>query len=146
MGGGASGDGNLDGNDVANAPNHSVILGAVVTKPLSANLEGTLRFDYIYESEKWMQSANFNKLDGRQLANLRLSIGSDAWTLTGYVNNLLDDDTPWSSLNFVDFGNTVDVTDASGNVVGANQAELWALNPQRGRNVGVEFQYRIGGF
>ncbi|UCG71364.1 MAG: TonB-dependent receptor [Chromatiales bacterium] len=141
-----TGNGDLDGNDVANAPNHSVILGAVVTKPLSGNLEGTLRFDYIYESEKWMQSANFNKLDSRQLANLRLSIGSDAWTLTGYVNNLLDDDTPWSSLNFVDFGNTVDVTDASGNVVGANQAELWALNPQRGRNVGVEFQYRIGGF
>lgn len=141
-----TGNGDLEGNEVANAPNHQLILGAQVTKPLNSKLEGTLRFDYVYESEKWMQSANFNRLGDRKLANLRLGIGGDAWTLTGYVNNLLDDDTPWAAVNFVDFANTVPVTDAAGNVVGENQAEIWALNPMRGRNFGVEFQYRIGGF
>lgn len=141
-----TGNGDLDGNEVANAPKHQVILGAVVTKQLSSEFEGTFRFDYIYESDKWMQSANFNEIGDRKLANLRVGIGNRNWTLTGYLNNLLDDDTPWASLNFVDFGNTVDVVDPGGNVVGSNQAELWSLNPQRGRNYGVEFQYRMGGF
>ena len=140
-----TGNGDLEGNKVANAPKHSGNLGIVVTKPVAWDLDAQLRFDYIYESEKWMQSANFNKLDERELVNMRLSLGNDTWTLTGYVNNLLDDDTPWSALNFVDFGNTVDVLDAGGNVVGSNQGELWSLNPQRGRNFGLEFTYRIGG-
>jgi outer membrane receptor protein involved in Fe transport len=141
-----TGDGDLEGNEVANAPKHSGNLGIVVTKPVSRDYEASLRFDYLYESEKWMQSANFNKLDEREIVNMRLSFGNEAWTLTGYVNNLLDEDTPWSALNFVDFANTVDVLDAGGNVVDTNRGELWSLNPMRGRNFGVEFIYRIGGY
>ena len=127
--------GDLEGNNVANAPKHSVVLGAVATRDVSAELEATLRFDYVFESERYVQSANFNKLDDRRIANVRLGIGNGEWTLTGYVNNLLDDDTPWAALNFVDFANQV----------GGNQAEFWSLNPQRGRNYGLEFNYRFGG-
>jgi len=129
------GDGDLSGNSVANAPKHSVILGFLATQQVNSDLDATLRFDYVFETERYAQSANFNKLGDRKLANLRLGIGNDAWTLTGYVNNLLDDDTPWSALNFVDFGRQV----------GGNQAELWSLNPSRGRNFGAEFNYRFGG-
>jgi outer membrane receptor protein involved in Fe transport len=130
------GDGELEGNEVANAPKHSVVLGVMATRPINAELEASLRFDYIYESDRYVQSGNFNKLDDRKLANMRLGIGTEAWTLTGYVNNLLDDDTPWAALNFVDFANQV----------GGNQAEFWSLNPNRGRNFGLEFNYRFIGF
>ncbi len=133
-----TGDGDLDGNTVPGAPKESLILGAVVTKPLSNGLDSTFRVDYIFESDQWAQAANFNKLDRRKLVNMRLGVGNQNWTLTGYVNNLLDDDTPWGALNFVDFSRTVGAN--------ANSGELWSLSPQRGRNFGMEFQYRIGGF
>jgi outer membrane receptor protein involved in Fe transport len=130
-----TGDGDLKGKEVPGAPEQSLILGAVVTKPMGAALDATFRVDYVYESDQWVQAANFTKLGDRKLANLRLSVGSENWTLTGYLNNLLDDDTPWAALNFVDFGRTV----------GGNQGELWSLSPQRGRNAGLEFQYRFNG-
>ncbi len=82
-----------------------------------------------------MQAANFNKLGSRTLLNMRLGVEGDNWTLTGYVNNLLDDATPLAALNFVDFNRSWP---------NGENGELWSLNPQRGRHFGIEFQYRVG--
>ncbi len=97
----------------------------------------------MYESERWSQAANFGKIPERTLVNLRLGVESERWTLGGYVTNLLDEDAPLATLNFVNFndgtGGATGVTLSNGEV-----ANMWALNPQRGREWGVEFQYRVG--
>jgi outer membrane receptor protein involved in Fe transport len=86
--------------------------------------------------------------------NLRAGVRSDSWTLTFYVRNLLDDDTPLSVFNFVNFAadpiETPDYPDDDPNKPGQeaeNNGEypnMYALNPQRGRDIGMEFQWRFG--
>lgn len=132
-----TGNGDLKGKEVSGAPNHSLVLGMVATSQVTPRLEGFLRADYVYESEKWNQSANFNKIGSRNLANLRLGVQTENWTLTAYVTNLLDDDTPVAALDFFDFGDSL----ANGEA-----PKLYSLNPQRGRNYGLELSYRFGAF
>ncbi len=132
-----TGNPDISGKTIPNAPRHSVVFGGVVTAAVSPTLEAFLRSDYVYESERFTQAANFNKLGSRTLLNMRLGVEGENWTLTGYVNNLLDDATPLAALNFVDFNRSWP---------NGENGELWSLNPQRGRHFGIEFQYRVGGF
>lgn len=131
----ATGGGDLKGKETPTSPNHSAALGLVATSQISQSLDGVFRADYIYESERWVQSANFGKLDERKLVNLRLGVESDQWSLSGYVNNLLDDDTPWAAATFVDFTTLLPNGAAP---------TFYSLNPSRGRHYGLEFQYRFG--
>ncbi len=132
-----TGDPDLRGKEIPTAPNHSLVLGFDVSNRIGQDLEAFLRTDFIYESETWNQAANVNKIGERKLVNLRLGLRTDTWTLTGYVNNLLDDDTPYAALDFFDFGKPLS---------NGEFPKLWSLNPQRPRYYGVEFIYRFGPF
>ena len=74
--------------------------------------------------------------ENARLVNLRLGLRTERWTLTGYVRNLTDDDTPVSVLNFVNFA----VDEAANGV----QPNMYAPTPQRSRDVGLEFQWYFG--
>jgi len=159
------GDGNLAGKTLPDAPAHSVILGFDTRAQLSASLMGFLRSDFLYESKKYTRAANFATIGERKVVNFRTGIEADAWTLTFYVRNLLDNDTPRALFNFVDFAaqkkgqgpegsgqyDFVDLTSPFNGtidtVAGAQNNSLYpnmgGLNPQRGRDVGLEFQYRF---
>ncbi len=133
--GALTGNSDLKGKEIPTAPNHSLVVGFVATNQVTPDIEGFLRTDYIFESEQWVQAANVNKIDDRNLVNLRFGVQSTTWTLTAYVNNLLDDDTPYAALDFFDFGKQLSNGEAP---------KLWALNPQRPRHYGIEFTYRFG--
>jgi outer membrane receptor protein involved in Fe transport len=128
--------GNVAGFRISNSPEHSVILGVLASAPLTGNLGAFARSDFIYESDRFTQSANFSRVGERKILNMRLGIEADRWTLTGYVRNLLDDTTPESALNFVDF-------DPANTLQNGNMPNLWGLNPRRGRDWGLELQYRF---
>ena len=149
------GDGDLTGRTIPNSPQHSVIFGFDATAQVSGGLEGFFRGDFLYESEHFTSSSNFGTLGDRKNVNLRAGVRSDNWTLTLYVRNLTDDDTPLSVFNFVNFAADPIVTppypddhptkpgqEAENNGEFPN---MYALNPQRGRDVGMEFQWRFGG-
>jgi outer membrane receptor protein involved in Fe transport len=148
------GDGDLKGNTIPTSPQHSLIFGFDATTQVSTGLEGFLRGDFLYDDEYYIASANFGKLGDRKNVNLRAGVRSDSWTLTFYVRNLLDDDTPLSVFNFVNFAadpiETPDYPDDDPNKPGQeaeNNGEypnMYALNPQRGRDIGMEFQWRFG--
>ncbi len=139
----STGNGDLAGKEIASTPKHQLALGAVVRKPLHEDRELFFRTDYIYESDRWSQSANFGQISERTLVNLRLGMEADRWSIGGFVTNLLNDDAPLATLNFVNFDDGLaglsGVTLANGNV-----ANMWSLNPQRGREWGVELSYRFG--
>jgi outer membrane receptor protein involved in Fe transport len=173
------GDGNLAGKTLPDSPAHQLVLGFDMRAQLSPSLGGFLRGDYLYESMKYTRPANFGNIGSRGLINFRTGIDGDAWTLTFYIRNLLDEDTPIALFNFVDFAaqkkgqapgatgqyDFVDLADGTpmngtistrppdpGNpdpalVLGAaNDGEvpnMGALNPQPGRDLGLEFQYRF---
>ena len=149
------GDGDLTGNTIPNSPQHSVVFGFDLATQVGASLEGFLRSDFLYESQHFTSSSNFGTLGDRKNVNLRAGVRSDNWTLTFYVRNLTDDDTPLSVFNFVNFAADTIVTppypddhptkpgqEAENNGEFPN---MYALNPQRGRDFGMEFQWRFGG-
>lgn len=159
----STGNGDLAGNRVPNVPKHTLILGANITAPLTSELTLFITPDFVLNSKRYTAANNFSWMGNDKTLNLRAGIEADRWTLTGYVRNLTDDNTPVAVLDFFNFG-SVDIQplrdagliDAYGNlrnspITGdatddANNAKdprLYGINPKRGRDVGVEFQYRF---
>ena len=129
-----TGSGDLAGKEIPNAPRNSAVLGLVATTQVTTAVDALLRADYVYESDRWTQAGNFNRLDERKLVNVRLGLEAGNWGVTGYVNNLLDDDTPWTAPDFVDFQRSL----ANG-----SSPRMWSMNPMRGRHYGLELSYRF---
>lgn len=69
------------------------------------------------------------------------------WSLTAYVRNLTDDDTPVSSMAFNNFAiNPIFTTPGAPNdsTNSAVYPRLYSVIPRRGRDYGLEFRYRFG--
>ena len=128
--------GNVKGFRISNTPENTVILGAVATNQVTTTIDGFIRADILYESNRFTNSANFSKLDEREMVNIRTGLETDSWTLTLYVRNLTDDTTPHASLSFPDF-------DLANKLENGLEPDLWGLSPRRGRDWGMEFQYRF---
>lgn len=135
------GAGNVAGNQLSNNPKHSFILGAVLNKQLTGSMEAFSRIDFAYESPRMVDETNLLKLSRRQLLNWRAGVEADRWKVTAYVTNLLDDDTPTAASNFVNF---LEELDNSTPLSPVNE-NLWTMNPNRGRNWGIELLFRFGG-
>jgi iron complex outermembrane receptor protein len=142
-----TGDGNVKGRRIPSSPEHSAVLGVVVSKPVGPDWTALFRTDVSYESERYVDPANFLRIGARTLVNLRFGAESADWRVAAYVRNLLDDDTPVAALTFLNFGygplapGPDDVFDTSDDVY----PNMFALNPQRGRDYGIEVTYRFGG-
>jgi len=130
------GDGNIDGKTIPYAPKHSLVLALDAMAQVGSTLDGFIRADFLYETRRYIRSDNLNWVGEREVVNLRTGLQSDDWTLTFYVRNLTDDDTPITALTFVNFA-----TDMYPN---GEFPSMSALQPFPGRDWGVEFQYRFG--
>jgi outer membrane receptor protein involved in Fe transport len=141
-----TGNGDVSGKWIPSAPEHSVVLGAVLSKPLSEETTFTFRADLAYESKRYIQTSNLAYIGERTLVNLRSGVETGNWTVTAYVRNLMDDETPVAGLTFVNFGYGAIAPGIDG-VYGSNDdiyPNMVSLNPQRGRDYGIEVGYRFG--
>jgi len=128
--------GNVSGHRVPNTPAHQVILGGRFGMPVRDSIGAFLRADFVYESDRAALVDNFGRIDSRELLNLRLGLEHEAWSLSLYGKNILDNDTPTAVLSFFDF-------DAANELSNGEAPRTYGLNPQRGRDWGIEFQYRF---
>ncbi len=133
------GDGNVAGFRLPNNPEHSVVLGAVYTDQLTSSLGWFGRTDLAYETSRKIDPTNLGYMDNRALLNVRLGLESEAWKLTLYMTNLLDDDTPTAFSDFINFMEEEGSTFANG-----APKNIWTMNPNRGFNWGLEMAYRFG--
>jgi iron complex outermembrane receptor protein len=141
-----TGNGDLSGKTIPSAPEHNAVLGAIVTAPAGETLTLTVRTDIVLESERETMPGNFAQIPNRTLVNLRAGLGNERWTVTAYVRNLTDDQTPLAALDFLDFLHAP-ISRGTDNVPGSSDdvyANIWSLNPQRGRDWGLEIQYNFG--
>ena len=136
------GDGDLSGYTIPNSPQHNVVFGFDASTQVSMDLEGFMRTDFQYESKRYTAPSNFGYIGERKIVNLRLGLRSERWTLTGYVRNLTDDDTPVSVLNFVNFSYN-EIAEHPGTEANI-YPNMYAPTPQRGRDIGLEFQWLFG--
>ena len=131
--------------------------------PLPSGLTLFITPDFVLNSKRYTSANNFSWIGNDQTLNLRAGVEADRWTLTGYVRNLTDDNTPVAVLDFYNFGsvdiqplrdaglidaygnlrNSPNTGDATADVNNAKDPRLYGINPKRGRDVGLEFQYRF---
>ncbi|MFQ5634805.1 MAG: TonB-dependent receptor, partial [Gammaproteobacteria bacterium] len=137
------GDGNISGNTIPDSPRHSAVFGFDASARAGVKTEAFVRADFLLESKRYVGASNLNYIGDRRIANLRAGLRGETWTLTGYVRNLLNDDTPLAVFNFVNFATDPISTVPGADNDGANTL-MYALNPQRERDAGVEFTYRFG--
>lgn len=81
------------GNMLEGAPKHSLQLGGEVRGDISANLGWFVDTDIRYTSKRYTSFENYLYMEPYWTADLRAGLKSEKWTITAYVNNLLDDDT-----------------------------------------------------
>jgi iron complex outermembrane receptor protein len=147
-----NGSNNVAGNSIPNNPKHSVVTALNYARNFTANVGWFARTDYIWESKRYVDAANFMTIPDRDIWNGRVGLESDRWTVTAWVDNILDDQTPTAIPNFLYFpdsgvswanknrNGTTGTNCASGNRC---MVESWAASPQRGRNYGLDVIFRF---
>ncbi|TDJ43066.1 MAG: TonB-dependent receptor [Gammaproteobacteria bacterium] len=148
--------GNVSGNEGPRNPEHSLSLGANFTRAINAELEWFTRTDLTWSAKQWSRVSNLTHTGESTIWNAWAGLGSATWTLSFYVDNILDDDTSVLNNDFplFDFSETTKSA-----MVGPIEIPLatpspyfdavlptgWLVTPRRGRNYGMTFEYRFGG-
>jgi outer membrane receptor protein involved in Fe transport len=128
---------NIVGNEVPRSPQHQFGASINWRQPVFDELEFVARVDANYRSKSFVQVDNLQWVGERTLVNARLGLESDRWTVTAWVENLLDDDTPVGGTRYVDFKND--------NVAGPGFPRGYLVTLAPGRQFGLTASYSFGG-
>lgn len=143
---GAAG-GDVSGNQTPIAPKHMATLNSVYTIPMANGRDFFLRGDYSYMSKKYSQVHNYAYAGDRHLLNLKAGLMSDDWSLTLFVDNVLNDLTPSTAVRYADLVNLnigPQENPDQNNVPGTTVVERGFLVPlARSRRAGVSFTYNF---
>jgi iron complex outermembrane recepter protein len=143
---GAAG-GDVSGNQTPISPKHQLTAGTRYIQPLTGALDLVLRADYSYQTKKFSQVHNLAYVGDRHLLNLKIGLRADAWDMTFFVDNVLDDRTASTAVRFADLVNLnigPNANPAQNNVPGTTAVERGFLVPlPRSRRLGVTFSYNF---
>jgi len=85
----------MNDNELARTPDTTASLSGTYRAPLgSTNWRYSIRGDWRYTGEQWMDTVNIMSLPASSTLNLNVALSNDNWTFTLYGNNLTDEDTP----------------------------------------------------
>lgn len=165
---------NAKGLRLPGSPKHSFIFGLNYGNEVTLNLldgpetlEWFARTDFVLETGRYSEANNLTKFPNRKRWNGRLGLESAAWTITAYVNNILDDTTPTGIFGFPvitgpAWANGHVLNNAGGPVIvpaDPNAGPYWgvpnfqaadfgpemnSISPAFGRAYGIELVYRFG--
>ena len=94
----------LSGNTLEGVPEHSFTGSAQYIQPIgNGDMDWFIETDVQFQDERFDSFTNVRQFDSYWLLDLRTGIQTEAWDVTAYVNNVLDDDTIKSGLSFTDF-------------------------------------------
>jgi hypothetical protein len=116
-------------------------------------MEWFARSDITLESKQWATVANLTHSGRPVIWNAWTGVRTDNWTLSFYLDNILDDDTSVLNNDFPLF----DISKATQDFPGVPRSTPgpffdvvfptgYLVTPRRGRNFGVTFQYSFGDF
>ncbi len=98
--------GDFSGSDVQKTPTNALNASIEYRDRFAGGTQWFAQLDASYRSERFLDEANLSTLPAYSLADLRAGIAGESWSVTAYVNNLLDDDKIKSAQRFVDVGRT----------------------------------------
>ncbi|MFN2098487.1 TonB-dependent receptor [Altererythrobacter sp. MF3-039] len=95
--------GQVAGNRLPQTPVHQLNLAGTVRFPVSDNAEFFLRNDLAYESNRYAQVHNLARTGDSYNWNIRAGVEFGNLTVTGFVDNVLEDKTPLVITRLFDF-------------------------------------------
>ena len=103
------------GRMLEGAPKHNIQVGCEVRGQVSGDMTWFVDVDTRYQSKRYTTFENTLEIEAYFLADMRVGVRSNRWTVTAYCNNLLDDDKfkangvylPNWNVSFVGARNTV---------------------------------------
>lgn len=100
--------GDFSGNTVARVPRHALRLaleaGGALPGASGLRWNGTLAAQW--RGRRYIDESNLAWMPAYGLVDLRAGLAGERWTVTAYVDNLLDDDRIQSAIRFIDLGTT----------------------------------------
>jgi outer membrane receptor protein involved in Fe transport len=103
--------GQVKGNKLPQTPRHQVTLSGNFSFPMSEGRSFFLRGDYSYESKRFVQVHNLAFTGATHNLNLRTGVEMGRMTLTAFVNNVLQDETPLVGTRLFDFNRSLLIPD-----------------------------------
>lgn len=94
----------LTGNEIEDVPDHQLFAGLSWRSELANGAELMVDFDVQYQGSRWMDEWNMVEFESYMLADVRVGLSRDSWSVMAYVENLFDDDTMRSGISAPDFG------------------------------------------
>jgi iron complex outermembrane receptor protein len=140
-----NGSNNVAGHSIPNNPKHSFVTALTYARDINTDLGWFARTDFVLESKRYVDAANFMTIPNRQVWNGRIGLESAKWTVTAYIDNILDEQTPTAIPNFLYFPDTGVAWDKP-NCATTDRCwvESWAASPSQGLNWGLDLLYRFG--
>ncbi len=149
--------GSVDGNASPRSPKHQLNVSGTYNRGISSSLEWFLRSDVTWESKQYARVSNLTYTDEPLIWNGWTGVRTDDWTLSFYINNILDDDTSALNNDFPlfdisqstkvgEFGGIPLPLTTPGPFFDTVYPTGYLVTPRQGRNVGVTFQYSFGNF
>jgi len=123
--------GNLAGNTPPQVPKNEVSLALNYSAPLTDDFDLFGRADVSYDSSRYAHVHNLIETGSRTLANLNVGVESESFTISAWVKNLTDDDTPTYVFRYIDAQSF------------AFGSRAFPIAPSRGREVGITATYRF---
>jgi outer membrane receptor protein involved in Fe transport len=148
--------GDANGKEAPFAPKQSLNLYADYQRPLTADTSWFFRTYLNYTDKIWTTVANSAHTGEAYIWDAYAGIEGDRWTVTAYVNNILDDDTPNVVFEFPFFDRSKAPTFPPDFSPSPNPNQMFSfgragvtssafvLTPRRGTQYGVTLQWRFG--
>jgi iron complex outermembrane recepter protein len=96
-------DGIVKGTFTPQSPQHTLTLSSEFRTPIAnMDLEFFARGDFIYSSTRYAQVYNFAGTGGRSIANFRVGVENEQYSIALWAKNAFDNETPTSILRYVD--------------------------------------------
>lgn len=92
------------GNRLEDVAKHSLNLGVSYEQALTDDVNWLIETDVQYSSGRFDTADNILEMQGYWLADLRLGLTSDSWSIVAFADNLFNDDTIKQAFNTTDFG------------------------------------------
>lgn len=89
-----------DGTTAAATPGYTANFSATYIEPINDEMELLIRFDYRKQGKFFMDAANLFEVSSKSYIDTRVSIRTDQWTFSAYVDNATDERQPNSFTNF----------------------------------------------
>lgn len=129
--------GNAKGKHSILAPKHTGTVSASWKDDLAADAQWFLRGDLSYRSKAFGEVHNVSWTGNKYMMNTKLGVETEAWNLTLYANNVLNDLTPGAIFRGAD-SSALRFTQNPGNSKNALELQL-----PRGREFGLTGQYNF---